>query len=98
MTLDQAASKFPSLILPSINNQNKAHILKEVNKYPRVEEDLYVANTSGYILDLDSSSNPGESIRIWIGALYQMQITTKLDNVSIMVLAEKHMTGIVYDC
>lgn len=97
MTLDQDASKFPYFILPSINNQNKAHILKEVNKYLRVEEDLYVANTSGYILDLYNSSNPGELIRIWVGALYQMQITTKLDNVSIMVLVEKRMTGIFYD-
>lgn len=97
MTLDQATSKFPSFILPSINNQNEAHILKEVNKYPCVEEDLYAANTSGYILDLDNSSNPRESIRIWIGALYHMRITTKLDNVSIMVLAKKCMTGIVYD-
>jgi len=70
MTLEQATSKFPSFILPSINNQNKAHILKEVNKYPRVEEDMYAANTSGYILDLDNSSNPGESIQIWISALY----------------------------
>ena len=26
-----------------------------------------------------------------------MQVTTKLDNVSIMVLAEKRITGIVYD-
>jgi len=52
MTLDHAASKFPSFILSSINNQNKAHMLKEVNNYPRVEKDLYATNTSGYILDL----------------------------------------------
>lgn len=98
MNLDQAASKFPSFILPSISNQNKSHVLKEVPKYPRIEEYLYVANTSGYILDLDNSSNPEESIRIWIGALYQMWVTTKLDNVSIMVLAEKKkMARILYD-
>ena len=64
MTLEKVASRFPSFIFPSINNQNKAHILKDVTKYPRIEEDLFAANTSGYILDLDNSSNPGESIRI----------------------------------
>ena len=64
MTLEQAVAKFPSFIFPSINNQNKAHILKEINKYPRIEEDLFAANSSGYILDLDNSSNPGESIRV----------------------------------
>lgn len=89
MTLEKVASKFPSFILPSINNQNKAHILKEVSKYPRIKEDPFSANTNGYVLDLDNSSNPGESIRICIGALYQMQVTTKLDNISIMILAEK---------
>nr|AXB54821.1 polyprotein [Pinus nigra virus 1] len=97
MTLEQAAIKFPSFIMPSIKNQNKAHILKETVKYPRIEEDLFASNSSGYILDLDNSSNPGESIRIWIGALYQMQVTTKLDNISIMILAEKRMAGIVFD-
>jgi len=97
MTLEQAATKFPFFILPSINNQNKTHILKEIAKYPRIEEDLFAANSSGYILDLDNSSNPGESIRVWIGALYQMQVTTKLDNVSIMILAKKRMAGIVFD-
>lgn len=97
MTSDQVASKFPSFILPSKNNQNKDHVFKEVSKYLRVEEDFYAANASGYVLDLDNSSNPGESIRIWIGASYQMQVTTKLDNVSIMVIVEKRMTGIVYD-
>lgn len=72
ISLEQAAIKFPSFILPSIKNQNKAHIMKEAVKYPRIEEDLFASNTSGYVLDLDDSSNPGESIRIWIGALYQM--------------------------
>lgn len=37
MTLDQETSKFPSLILPSINNQHKAHVLKEVPKYSCIE-------------------------------------------------------------
>lgn len=66
-------------------------------KYPKVEEDLFPANTSGYVLDLDKSTNASDSIRVWIGALYHMQITAKLDNHSIFTLAEKRMTGIVYD-
>jgi len=81
--------------MPSIQKEN---FVKEVQKYPRIEEDLFASNSSGYILDLDKSTNPAESIRIWIGALYQMQVTTKLDKMSIFVLAEKRMAGIVYDC
>src|SRR5699024_3595699 len=64
MTLEKEASKFMSFILPSIQNQNKAHFVKEISKNPRIEEDLYATNTSGYVLDLDKSSNLGESIRI----------------------------------
>ena len=93
-TLENVASKFPSFILPSIQ---KAHVFKEVHKYPRFEEELFATNSSGYVLDLDMSTNPAESIRIWIGTLYQMQVTTRLDNISIFALAEKRMAGIVYD-
>ena len=92
VTLENAASKFPSFILPSIQ---KANFVKEVQKYPRIEEDLFVSNSSGYILDLDKSTNLAESIQICIGALYQMQVTTKLDNMSIFVLAEKRMARII---
>lgn len=94
VTLENVAAKFPSFILLSIQ---KANFIREIPKHPRIEEKLFATNTSGYILDLDKSTNPGESIRIWIGALYQMHVTTKLDNVSILVLAEKRMAGIVYD-
>lgn len=94
VTLENAASKFPSFIMPSIQ---KANFVKEVQKYPRIEEDLFASCCSSYILDLDKSTNPDESIRVWIGALYQMQVTTKLDNISIFVLVEKRMTRIIYD-
>ena len=85
-TLENAATKFPSFILPSLQ---KAHVFKEIPIYPRVEEDLFATNSGGYVLDLDKSSNPAESIRVWIGALYQMQVVSHLDNISIFALAEK---------
>ena len=93
-TLENAATKFPSFILPSLQ---KARVFREVPKYPRVEEDLFATNSSGYVLDLDKSKNPTESIGVWIGALYQMQVVSRLDNISIFALAEKRMAGIVYD-
>jgi len=92
-TFENAATLFPSFIMPSLQKANR---YKEP-KYPRVEEDLFAANSSGYILDLDKSTNPAESIRAWIGALYQMQVVSKLDNFSIFMLAEKRMAGIVWD-
>lgn len=60
-TLENAATMFPSFILPSLQ---KANVFREANKYPRIEEDLFPANSSGYVLDLDQSKNPAESIRI----------------------------------
>lgn len=84
-TLENAATLFPSFIMPSLQ---KANVFTEA-KYPRVEEDLFPTNSSGYVLDLDKSKNPAKSIRIWIGALYQMQVVSKLDNYSIFLLAEK---------
>lgn len=92
-TLENAATLFPSFIMPSLQ---KANVFTEA-KYPRVEEDLFPSNSSGYVLDLDRSKNPTESIRVWIGALYQMQVVSKLDNYSIFLLAEKRMVSIVYD-
>lgn len=84
-TFENAANLFPSFIMPSLQKDNR---YKEP-KYPRVEEDLFATNSSGYVLDLDKSTNPAESIRIWIGALYEMQVVSKLDNLSIFLLAEK---------
>jgi len=92
-TSENAATLFPSFIMPSLQ---KANVFKQP-KYPRVEEDLFPTNSSGYVLDLDKSMNPTESIRVWIGALYQMQVVSKLDNFSIFLLAEKRMAGTVYD-
>ena len=94
-TLENAATKFPSFILPSLQ---KAHVFKEIPKYPRIEEDLFATNATGYVLDLNKSSNPTESIRIWIGALYQMQVVSKLDNILFFPLLKKRwptlfMTG-----
>jgi len=85
-TLENAASKFPSFILPSLQ---MAHVFHEALKYRRIEEDLFAANSTGYVLDLDKSTNPAESTRIWIGALYQMQVVSRLDNIYIFALAEK---------
>lgn len=65
-TLENAATLFPSFIMPSLQ---KANVFKKP-KYPRVEEDLFPTNSSGYVLDLDKSKNLAESIRVWIGALY----------------------------
>jgi len=52
-TLENVASKFPFFILPSLQ---KAHVLREAPKYPRIEEDLFVANATRYVLDLYKSS------------------------------------------
>lgn len=93
-TLEDAAKKFPSFIRPSLQ---KAHIFRDQYKYPRIEEDLFSTSASGYVLDLERSKNPAESIRIWIGYLYQMQSIPKLNNESIFYMAEKRMAGIVYD-
>lgn len=59
-TIENAATLFPSFIMPSLQkaNQNKDP------KYPRVEEDLFHTNSSGYVLDLNKSTNPAESISI----------------------------------
>ena len=59
-TLENAATLFPSSIMPSLQ---KANVFKE-SKYPRVEEDLFPTNSSGYVLDLDKSKNPAKSIRV----------------------------------
>ena len=94
-TLEDAAKKFPSFILPSLQ---KAHFVREQTKYPRIEEDLFATSSTGYVLDLEKSRNPAESIRVWIGSLYQMQVISKLNNESIFILLRKEwlalfMTG-----
>ena len=58
---------------------------------------MFATNATGYVLEFDKSTNPAESIRAWIGALYKMQVVSRLDNISIFALAEKRMDGIVYD-
>ena len=85
-TLENFASKFPSFILPSLQ---KAHFFQEIAKYPSVEEDFFATNSSRYVLDLDKSTNPAKSIRVWIDVLYQTQVVSRLDNISIFSLAEK---------
>jgi hypothetical protein len=92
ISLDEVAKLFPAFIRLSIN---KVHILKQVQKYPRVEEDLMVASSSSYVLDLDNFDHPEYSIRVWIGILYQMKITNKLDGLTIFTLVEIKMIGIV---
>lgn len=93
LKLEDAAKKFPSFIRPSLN---KALVFHSIPKYPKVEEDLMASNSNGYILELDHTNNPEYLIRVWIGTLWKMKITTKLDNVAIFNLAEKIMIGIVY--
>ena len=55
-TFENATTLFPSFIMPSLQ---KSNVFKEP-KYPRVDEDLFATNSSGYVLDLDKSRNPSE--------------------------------------
>jgi len=57
VTLENTASKFPYFIMPSIQKEN---FVKEVQKYPSIEENLFASNSSGYILNLEKSTNPVE--------------------------------------
>lgn len=86
LKLEEVAKKFPNFIRPSLN---KAHIFHSVPKYPKMEQDLMEPNSNVYMLYSDHSENPEDSIRVWIGALWKMQLTSKLDNAPIFILAEK---------
>jgi hypothetical protein len=94
LKLEDAAKLFPDFIRPSVN---KAHVVKQVGRIPKIEGDLMATNPSGYVLDLDESETPEDAIRVWVGSLHQIQLTNKLDNWNIFAMAERRMAGMVYD-
>jgi hypothetical protein len=69
LKLEDAAKLFPDFIRPSVN---KAHVVKQVGRIPKIEGDLMATNPSGYVLDLDESETPEDAIRVWVGSLHQI--------------------------
>eukprot|EP01018_Ginkgo_biloba_P011618 Gb_40222 [translate_table: standard] len=63
-----------------------------INPIPhKLQTDLYAQSTQGYVIDLDGSKNPVESIKVWIGSLQKIQLVSRLANQSVFALTEKNM-------